>query len=52
MGEEEEGKETYVKLSVIPVIKRDTLVTTAPSTHGINNRARITGTNDQVREEK
>jgi len=32
--EEEEGKEIYAKLSVIPVTKRGNLVATAPSIHG------------------
>jgi len=42
---EEEDREIYTKLSVTPVIKRDTSVATALSTRGINQTAGTPGTN-------
>ncbi len=49
--EEEESKEIYMKLSVTPAIKRDTLVAIAPSIPGIRNHEGTTGVN-KVKDEK
>jgi len=48
---EGEGRETYAKLSVTPVIKRDISVATAPSTPGTDKNLRIHGTHE-VKDEK
>ncbi len=50
--EEEEDKEIYGKLSVIPVIRRDTSVATAPATCGINQTTSVTGLHVLVKRRK
>ncbi len=50
--EEEEDKEIYEKLSVTPVVKRDTSVATAPATCGINQMISVTGLHALVKRGK
>jgi len=50
--EEEDGRETFAKLSVTPVIKRDTSVATVLSIHGIDPVINKTGPRDWVKDEK
>ena len=48
--EAEEIRETYAKLSVIHVTKRDISVATAPSIHGTSPMDRVTGSHILVKD--